>query len=263
LIQGNLIIENSASDSGGGLAGCDGTVRSNVVGGNTARLGAGLHACKGSVLNNTIICNSATDAGSGLFLCSGTIANCIVWGFVGDTGAHLAECSTPTHSCIQNWTGGGEANIVLDPRFADPNGPDDTYSSYKDNDYRLLPDSPCIDEGTNSVLNPPGLDMDGNLRIARWKYPIVAIVDMGAYEFNSSPFAVSEFGFTDWPPPGGRYLVWNSQPNDTYRIWSTYTLSGEWYDVGTASSEGETTSFTATGLLPWGWRGLLYRVEMD
>lgn len=259
-IENNLVIENSASDSAGGIVGCDGTIRSNVIAGNSAKTGAGLFACDGFIVNNTILRNSATDAPGNVYFCKGTIANSIIWGSAGD---QIGDSSTPSHSCIQDWTGGGDGNITSDPRFVDPNGPDDDWTTYEDNDYRLLSDSPCIDAGTNSVLNPPGLDLNGNLRIARWKYPIFAYVDMGAYEYGSKPFAVTAFGFTDWPPPGGRYLSWNSQPNDTYTVWSCDTLMGEWRNIGTVASGGETTSFTATGLLPWGWSRLFYRVEME
>ena len=261
-VENNLIIENSASDSAGGIVGCDGTVRSNVIAGNSAKTAAGVFGCDGLLVNNTILRNSATDTPGNVYFCRGTIANCIIWGFVGDTKEQIGESSTPISSCIQNWTGNGDGNIASDPLFVDPKGPDDNWTTYEDNDYRLLADSPCVDAGTNGVLTPPGLDMDGNLRMAGWKYPIVAYVDIGAFEYGSKPFAVTAFGFTDWPPPGGRYLVWNSQPNDTYTVWSCSSVTGEWHSIGTVTSGGETTSFTATGLLPWGWRGLFYRVEM-
>ncbi|NQT84093.1 hypothetical protein HQ563_13790, partial [bacterium] len=260
----NIIIRNTATDGAGGVGGCDGIIRSNVIVGNSAGWGAGLGACAGMILNNTITRNSATEDGGGLYLCSGDIANCIIWGNMAPADAQLANSSVPTYSCIQDWDGGGEGNIALDPQFVDPNGPDNNFNTYEDNDYRLLPDSPCVDEGTNSALTPPGLDLDGNLRIARWKYPIFAIVDMGAYEYNSRPFAVTHFDFVTIPWPGGRRLTWNSQPNDTYTVWFRYSLQApEWYEVKTVTSGGETTSCTDKGFLIWNWRTLFYRVEME
>jgi hypothetical protein len=106
--------------------------------------------------------------------------------------------------------------------------------------------------------------MDGNLRIARWKFPLIACVDMGAYEYGSKPFAMTQFGFTDWPHPGGRYFVFNSQPNDTYSLWVCldFSTSG-WSKVMDVSSGGETTSCTTTGLLPFGWKLRFYRVQME
>lgn len=286
-IQNNIITENTAEWRGGGVGYCDGPIRSNTIIGNSAEEGAGLYGCDGAIynnaivgnsavfwggalmwcddviLNNTIVDNLAGHSGGGLYNCNGTIRNCIIWGNAAAQGAQLHDSTEPTYSCIQDWAGGGQGNIDLDPLFVDADGPDDDHETYEDNDYHLSPGSPCIDEGTNSLLNPPGLDLDGNLRIARWKYPIVAIVDMGAYEYNSRPFAVTQFGFVTKPWPGGRRLTWNSQPNDTYTVWSSYSLTGEWHKVGTIASQGETTSYTATGFLIWNWRTLFYQVEME
>ncbi len=262
MVRNNTIVANSAEE-GAGLYACDATILSNLVAGNSAAFwGGGLMWC-GGVLNNTIVGNSAGLAGGGLHNCGGTIGNCIIWGNAAADGAQLYNSSEPTYSCIQGWTGGGQANTDKDPCFGDPDGPDNDPGTYEDNDYHLAGNSPCIDAGDNSTLNPPGLDLDGNLRVARWKYPIVAIVDMGAYEYNSRRFGVTDFGFVTFPWPGGRRLTWNSQPNDTYTVWWSYSLTGEWHEVGSVASQGETTSYTATGLLLWNWRGLFYRVKME
>ncbi len=271
LIVGNIIAGNSTSalganpGQGAGLFACPGMIRSNLIAGNSSSAwGGGIGWCEGEILNNTVVHNSARYSGGGLDNCTGPVANCIVWANTAPGDAQLRTSSTPTYSCVQDWAGGGDGNITSDPGFVDPNGPDDNWTTYEDNDYRLLPDSPCIDAGTNSVLNPPGLDLDGNLRIARWKYPIVAYVDMGAYEYNSRPFAVTWFGFVTFPWPGGRSLTWNSQPNDNYALWICSDLiGGEWYNVKTVASQGEATSTTDTGLLPIGWRARFYRVEME
>jgi predicted outer membrane repeat protein len=78
----------------------------------------------------------------------------------------------------------GEGNIDADPLFVDPDG----------GDFRLSAGSPCIDAADNTVV--PVLDcadLDGHGR--RWDDPATPdtgvgpppIVDMGAYEFGSSP----------------------------------------------------------------------------
>ena len=263
-IRSNTIIGNSAEE-GAGLYGCDATILSNMIAGNSAVFwGGGLMWCGNDILNNTIVRNSAGIQGGGLDNCTGTIANCIIWDNSAPGDAQLRSSSEPTHSCIQGWPGGGEGNIWTDPQFVDADGPDDDHETYEDNDYRLSPDSPCIDEGSNFLLNPPGLDLDGNLRIARWKYPIVAIVDKGAYEYNSRPFAVTKLGFVIIPWPGGRRLVWNSQPNDTYTVWMCRNLqTGEWHKVETVVSQGETTSCADTQVILWGLSTLFYRAEMQ
>ncbi len=284
-IQNNIITENTAEWRGGGVGYCDGAIRSNTIIGNSAEEGGGLYGCDGAIynnaivgnsavfwggglmwcddviLNNTIVDNLAGHSGGGLYNCNGTIHNCIIWANTASGDAQLHNSSEPAYSCIQDWDGGGEGNIWEEPRFVDPDGPDDDWETYEDNDYRLSSDSLCIDAGENSVLNPPGLDRDGNLRIAFGRDSLT--VDMGAYEYNSRPFAVRQFGFVTKPWPGGRRLVWNSQPNDTYTVWSSYSLTGEWHEVGTIASQGETTSYTATGLLIWNWRTLFYQVEME
>jgi len=92
---------------------------------------------------------------------------------------------TPTFSCT-DWETEGGGNIEADPRFVDPEA----------DDFRLLPESPCIDAGSlGAVLTPwlsvngqearlswsPGQDLDGNPRISG------AGVDMGAYEYQTTP----------------------------------------------------------------------------
>jgi hypothetical protein len=47
-----------------------------------------------------------------------------------------------------------------------------------DGDFRLQPDSPCINAGLN-IYASDGLDLDGNPRI------VGGTVDVGAYEFQS------------------------------------------------------------------------------
>ena len=241
-IYSNVIIANS-THSGGALFQCDGEVRSNLIAGNSASYwGGGAYNCDGRLLNNTIVANTAATGGA-LARCDGEIVNCIIYENVTTGGGpQISNSSDPTYSCIQDWHGGGEGNLALAPQFVDPNGPDNNFSTYPDNDYRLLPDSPCVDVGANSVLTPPGLDLDGNLRIALGRQSLT--VDMGAFEYNSSPFAVTHFNFVTIPWPGGRRLTWNSQPNDTYTVWFRYSFQPpQWYEVKTVPSQGAVTSF--------------------
>jgi len=65
-----------------------------------------------------------------------------------------------------------------DPLFVDPYGADGILGT-EDDDFRLAPDSPGIDSGTNETDPPlPAMDLDGNPRILN------DIVDLGAYEFT-------------------------------------------------------------------------------
>jgi len=88
---------------------------------------------------------------------------------------HFDSTGNPdiSYSCVQ---GGypGEGNISDDPLFRDP----------ASGDYRLLPDSPCID--TAGTSGPPD-DLNGNPRpvdIAGIGREVTDTYDMGAYEFQ-------------------------------------------------------------------------------
>ncbi|MBA7476468.1 hypothetical protein ES707_11854 [subsurface metagenome] len=174
-IQNNIISYNSATGnyaSGGGLLGCNGAIQNNIISYNSATgiytYGGGLYNCYGAIQNNIISYNSATGnyaSGGGLFLCNGpvvnntifgnwasgsnssggglsecrisSIINCIIWQNAALSGAQLYLSSTPSYSCIQDWTGGGTENTYFDPALVNPEG----------GDFHLHSVSPCIDAG--------------------------------------------------------------------------------------------------------------------
>jgi len=182
-IQNNVISGNSAGYYGGGLAFCGGTIQNNLIAANNVigdGRGGGLAYCDGTMQNNTIVGNSA-GLGGGLDFCFGEIRDCIIWGNTATIQASQVGAGRPTYSCIQDWARGGEGNITADPRFVDPDGPDDDPQTYEDNDYRLRSDSPCINAGVDYYWFAwPQRDQDGNCRLAG------ARVDMGCYEYGSS-----------------------------------------------------------------------------
>jgi len=242
IISRNRIFRNEAYN-GGGLDGCEGEIISNLICGNRAiRFGGGLYVCNGTIQNNTICGNSAHEGG-GMYG-DRLIRNCIFWGNRAANGPQLAGSTKDRfrHSCIQEWHSAREGNISADPLFVDPDGPDDDPETFEDNDYRLSPQSPCIDAGDISSVGRPGLDAEGNLRIAFGRDSLT--VDMGAYEYSSRPFAVTRISSVD----DGRIVIeWNSQPGDTYTIWRTDSLSPAQWIQATPSpvpSEGATTSYT-------------------
>jgi len=221
LVQNNKITQNSGPIMGGGLCGCHGKIRGNVITGNSADRGGGVFACQAIIENNTIVGNNARGgefmgypvpaAGGGLGGCQGIIRNCVIWGNTGLDGPQLYDSSEPTFSCIQDWTRGGQGNIADHPRFVDPDGPDDDPNTHDDNDYRLLPDSPCIDAGKNEDWTWNAFDLDGNSRIFRGTSSLT--VDMGAYEYPSVRppevrfTIVSAHGAPD--PPAGTYTYFS------------------------------------------------------
>jgi hypothetical protein len=261
----NNVISGNWGINGGGLHLCDGTIQSNVISGNVASgVGGGVNYCWGTIQNNTIVGNYAAESGGGLYLCVATIRNCIVWGNRASSDAQLSQCSDPTHCCIQDWGAGGTWNTSSNPRFVSAGGWDDNNTPLDPSDdvwvegnYRLKADSPCIDAGDNSGLSPPGVDMDGNIRITLGVKSLT--VDMGAYEYNSPPFEVTE---VVRKAGGAVQLFWNSQPSDTYAIWSRVeSADGGW--------TLEDTGIPSVGTLSW-WtdstpagRTKLYRVGME
>ena len=190
IISGCTFIGNSAPGGGGlNLDNEIGSTLTNCIfSGNRAEDGGGIRGEDENVtmINCTFSGNSADNGGGGICMDENIqLTNCIFWGNVAhgsmDESAQIRMRNSVStiinYSCIQGWTGGwaGVGNIDVDPVFVDADGPDDIIGTADDN-LRLLPWSPCIDVGDNSLVEPNSTDLDGNPRI------INDIVDMGAYE---------------------------------------------------------------------------------
>ena len=230
LTDGNIIADNRA-DRGGGLHDCSLILRNNVIIRNRAESsGGGLHACHGFFQNNTVAYNSA-QRGGGLFDFSGGVQNGIVWGNQAEYGAQLETSAEPTHSCIQDWTGAGEGNIAEEPRFVDA----------ENDNFRLLPDSPCIDTGNNEATYLSEIDILGMHRIMFGGKSLT--VDMGAYEFCINKLE---------PVPGTDEAIftWSSLEGKTYSIFYTDDLFNWQTAIADFPSSGnQTTSWTDDGSL--------------
>ncbi len=252
-VQNNIIVGNTADHDGGGLASCRGTVQNNVITGNSASdYGAAFYRCQGTIRNNTIAGNSAF--GCGLYECNGAIRNCVIWGKIGGCAPQMVDCALPEYSCIENWTGAGKGNTASDPQFVDLDGPDNLPETWEDNDYRLAPDSPCIDAGMNEDWMWRAVDFDGNPRIFFGKSS--KTVDMGAYEYGSWPFRIVEVAA---PSGAGSGLIWSSRVGETYVVWSCLDLlTGKWEEKATVPSQGEITTWTDADPTP---RLRFYRIE--
>ncbi len=238
-IQSNVISSNFASKYGGGLAHCDGAMQENIISANlTDRIGGGLYDCNGSIQGNTIHANRARVSGGAFYDCAGAIVNCIIWDNSAGDNTHLFLTTEPSYSCIQEWTLGGEGNIGEDPRFVDPDGPDNDPDTYEDNDYRLLPDSPCIDTGFNH-LDLPAKDIAGTRRVMYGGKSLT--VDMGAYEYYINEVHTG-------PGPSETTLTWSSIAGSTYVIlYSEDLLIWILAQAGVPSAGNQTTSWTDDG----------------
>ncbi|NLX26917.1 MAG: hypothetical protein GXY61_13340 [Lentisphaerae bacterium] len=153
---------NTASYYGGGMDG--GTANNCILSGNSAKYGGGMRG--GTANNCTISGNTASSYGGGMR--SGTAKNCIVWYNTAPSGKDLYD-TTASFSCSPDAAHGVDGNITKAPVFVDAaNG-----------NYRLNPNSPCIDMGDNAVV-VGSVDLDGLPRIAG------GVVDMGAYEYQGA-----------------------------------------------------------------------------
>ena len=186
-ITNNTISSNTVNSYGGGII-CyysTPTIANNIIMSNTttAGFGAGVYCStsSASIYNNTIVENTATGAGGGISCetnSNALIANNIV--AYNSSGIHASE-STPilTDNCVFDNTesayqsiSAGSGDIDLDPLFVDHPG----------GNYHLSEDSPCIDTGDDSVVQPSDLDMDLQARQFDVSGVGTAQVDMGADE---------------------------------------------------------------------------------
>jgi hypothetical protein len=227
LIRNNIIIGNwslnrSDDHCGGGIGFCNGTVENNLIAGNSAGCGGAISFSNVDFRNNVVVGNTTSLHGGGLAHVAtsaytpsgGSVSNCIIWGNTSPLGPQIYDSLTPTYCCIQEWTG-GTGNIALDPRFADSDGPDDDPNTFEDNDYRLLPSSPCIDAGINEGWMNGAFDLDGKPRILLGASSLT--VDMGAYELR---FPIAIVGKTETEVE----LSWTMRPLKTYTVLSSFDM---------------------------------------
>jgi hypothetical protein len=204
IVSGNLATGLAAE--GGGMylfchpGGDTVEVTNCAIAGNSSRYGAGVYCRGGSprLTHCTLAENTASESAGGC--CCNTsspvLRSCVLAHNVGGS-MHLSDAlSAPqiSFSCVEGdepWP--GEGNILGDPRFAlsgdwqdcDPaSGLDCIPSEWKEGypvawgrwvaDYRLEPDSPCIDAGAPEAA--PAVDLDGRDR------PCGRAPDIGAYE---------------------------------------------------------------------------------
>jgi hypothetical protein len=159
------VSNNTATYAGGGVS--SGTLKNCVIYNNTVTdpyTGGGGGTLWSTLVNCTVVFNFAYDGG-GVY--GGTLHNCIVYnngGSGSDFNHYLAtmhySCTTPLP--VGLW------NINAFP--------------YYGSDYRLQPNSPCIDRGVNQDWMFGTTDPDGNPRVLNGR------VDMGAYE---TPFVLN------------------------------------------------------------------------
>jgi len=189
-ISGNLVAGNSSGGTGGGinLWNSTATIRDNIICVNSGSLGAGISLrsqSQAAIRHNTIVGNTADNTGGGVYCesSSPTISNCILWG---NTPAQIhLSAATPTVSFCDTQDGwvstrADSGNISMNPLFVDPDGPDNDWTTWEDNDYHIQMNSPCRDAGDPSLVPAEDeTDIDGEPRIVNDR------VDIGADELHA------------------------------------------------------------------------------
>jgi PKD repeat protein len=195
------VAKNSAAGRGGGTSG--GRLYNCILIGNSA-MEEGGGGAYGRLYNCTLTGNSAARGGG---VNKGTLYNCIVYFNQATNGANYSDYTTFAYSCTTPLPP-GPGNIAADPKFMNAAA----------SDFRLRPDSRCIDAGTN-LTTLPATDLGGLPRIMDGNRDGLARVDIGTYEFNPYRFTTAfELGLT------GLVFTVQGEPGKTIRLESSRDL---------------------------------------
>jgi len=157
VISNNLLVNNEAANSGGAIGGNRDSARinNNVIWKNRAGFGGGISCDRASseISNNTIVLNVA-DYGGGIVVEKGSVrlTNLILWHNTKDELylKQVGPSARPSYSLIGDGAFRGiNGNISEDPLF----------ENAETGNFRLWPDSPCIDSGS---VDPFYMDTDGS-----------------------------------------------------------------------------------------------------
>lgn len=231
--RSSILYNESASAAGVNMYGSDAScaLRNCLVAHNTSSgdWGGVLAWGAGCVIQlSTITANSAggSSGGFGAFY-NPTITSSIVYGNLAPSGSNYVTYASATisYSCVAPLPS-GTMNIDSTPRFV----------SSTDNNFRLLPSSPCIDAGgvAASVIN----DLDGSPRPVDGNMDGNTMADMGCYEYWSLvPLAIDTDSIT---------IRWMGATNTKYRILTSADMFSS-FSVLATNINGQTpiTSYSA------------------
>ena len=239
-----LITGNSAGYYGGGASG--GRLYNCRLSNNSARFGGGHFANGfGSAMYNCTLTGNSAAYGGGVLVAEGmpcTLYNCTIAGNSAEEQAggvmNGRGCLT-MHNCVvhfntalewPNYSGGlfeyssttrlppGPGNTDADPRFVNAAA----------GDYRLRPDSPCIDAGTN-LTELLTTDFLGVARPLDGNGDGLARFDMGAYEYHPA-HGYAIFTRTE-STAQGLVLEWNEAGEGMKLQRATGLARPDWQDL--------------------------------
>ncbi|MBP6672019.1 MAG: T9SS type A sorting domain-containing protein [Bacteroidetes bacterium] len=268
-----IITGNTATSAGGGIdnfgvtGNANPTITNCLIYNNTAPKAGGMYNWGGNngnanptILNSAFINNSATDSAAGGLIAdnlnqyggnSGSstvvVRNSIFWGNTATGGGPQFAIAgtgtfTSTYSIIDMSgqssphviSGAGTGNLTSDPLFVNISngiGADDQWMT-SDDGLRLQSSSPGVDAGVNSGV--PTVDLINNNRIAN------SIVDIGPYEYGSTPLPVELVSFSAMVQGVKIILTWNtaSETNNHGFEVERKTAYSQWSRIGFVEGHG-------------------------
>lgn len=239
LIIGNTITENSILGGSGGGIYCqfsDPTIINNVVTGNSV----------GVDCDSKANCIAGTSGGIGGYRSNPVITNTIIYGNIGLEIFFVNESSPVITYCNVGDGWEGEGNINLNPIFVDP----------ENGNYNLCSQSPCIDAGDPSILDPDSTRSDIGLfspshpdcSIGNIWYVSTAGNDSTGDGSSGNPFrtiqhAINVSTYLDSVIVGnGRYVENIDFGSKAILVASNYVFSGDTSDIQNTIIDGDSKS---------------------
>lgn len=180
------VVADNIAFEGGGVYGPFAVENCLIKGNHATYSSGGVEA--DFLANSTVVSNSAGAHSGGTYV--NHIVNSIVY-LNSAPGFPNAQLINVSNSCIEAPLPAGNGNFTNHPAFVNPAA----------GDYRLQPDSPCVNSGQNAAAPGP-TDLAGLPRIA------LGTVDVGAYEYDGASDRDTD-GFTD----AEEYIA-NTQPTN-------------------------------------------------
>lgn len=187
ILDGCTLIANTSGSGGGAFCLESGTLRNCLLSDNRSLAdnsgmvkingGGGIYCeAGGRLINCTLTGNISMGKGGGTYAKDGSAQiNCVAYGNLAqEAGSNMftqGSAASILHTCSPDLAHGTDGNITNAPLFVDPAG----------GDIRLLPESPCIDAGTN--IQDGTADLNGIPRPLDGDNDGTAVADMGCHEY--------------------------------------------------------------------------------